>query len=70
MSSAVLAKSSLLVVAPAALLPLLVRSPHSSRTRAAAYALAGFMPGAVLWLVLDLVRFGRPFASYPGEGSG
>ena len=64
---AVLAKSSLLVVAPAALLPLFVPSPHASRTARVARAFAGFIPGATLWLTLDLVRFGRPFASYPGE---
>jgi hypothetical protein len=67
-SCAVLAKSSLLVVAPAALLPLLGGSRYASRTTRVARAVVGFVPGAALWLILDVVRFGRPFASYPGEG--
>jgi hypothetical protein len=67
-SCAVLAKSSLIAVAPAALLPLLVGSPYASRMARVARAAIGFIPGGILWIVLELVRFGRPFASYPGEG--
>ncbi|MGE5360928.1 MAG: hypothetical protein ACM3NQ_18070, partial [Bacteroidales bacterium] len=66
-SCAVLAKSSLILVAPAALLPLLASSPSASSSRASR-ALLGFMPGGVLWMAFELIRFGRPFASYPGEG--
>jgi hypothetical protein len=67
-SCAVLAKSSLMAAAPAALLPLLCGSPYTSSKERVARAFAGFIPGGILWIVLDLVRFGRPFASYPGEG--
>lgn len=63
-----LAKSSLLVVTPAALLPLLAASDGTERRRNLRYAGAGFVPGAVIWLGFELVRFGRVFASYPGEG--
>jgi len=58
---AVLTKSSMLVVAPLALLPLLA----APRTLPA--AMAGFAPIAGLWLSFEIVRFGRPLASYAGE---
>src|SRR5262245_54891219 len=62
---AVLAKSSLLFVAPLALLPLATGAGSRDRLRAAAF---GFLPIAGLWLALEIVRFGHPFASYAGEG--
>ena len=66
-SCAVLAKSALVVVAPAALLPLLTLSATSSRTSRVAGAALGFLPGAALWAYFEWARFGRLFGSYPGE---
>jgi hypothetical protein len=58
---AVLAKSVLLVAAPLALLPLL---PVRKRV---ANAAMGAAPPLALWLIFELVRFGRPLAGYGGE---
>jgi len=58
---AVLAKSVLLAVAPLALLPLL-----ATRKRIVNAAL-GAAPPLALWLIFELVRFGRPLAGYGGE---
>ena len=35
--------------------------------RRACLAFAGWLPFAALWLAFEIVRFGRPFASYQGE---
>jgi len=59
---AVLTKSSMLAVAPFALLPLLA-APRATLPAAA----VGFAPLAGLWLSFEIVRFGRPLASYAGE---
>ena len=59
---AVLTKSSMLVVAPLALLPL-AASPRTTLPAAS----AGFVPCAALWLAFEYARFGRPLASYAGE---
>ena len=64
---AVLTKSSLLVVAPLACLPLLA-APRDERRRIILHALATFGACLFTWLVLEVDRFGRPFASYGGEG--
>ena len=58
---AVLAKTSLLAVAPFALLPLLARR---EQIRRAAFGAAGPL---ALWLIFDIARFGRPLAGYGGE---
>jgi len=58
---AVLTKSVLLAVAPFALLPLL-----SSRKRIVPAAVGAAVPLA-LWLIFEMVRFGRPLAAYGGE---
>ena len=66
---AVLTKSSLLVVAPFALLPLMARGggPLPIRSRVAV-ALGGFALPAAIWLWFEFDRFGQVFASYGGEG--
>jgi hypothetical protein len=63
---AVLTKSSLIIVAPLALMPL-VAAERGRRRRLAAACAAGFAPVAALWLYFEVVRFGRPLASYAGE---
>ena len=59
--AAVLTKSVLLVVAPLALLPLI-----AARKRVGAAAAGAAFPLA-LWLLFEIVRFGRPLAGYGGE---
>ncbi len=66
-SWALLAKSSMIVVAPVMLLPLLSTGSMSERMRRASVALLGFVPGLALWVWVELLRFGRLFGSYPGE---
>jgi hypothetical protein len=66
--TAVLAKSSLLAAVPFALLPLLAAAPLSALARRIAAAAAGGLLPAGAWLVFEVVRFGRPLASYGGEG--
>ena len=63
---AVLTKSSLLAVAPLALLPL-AAADRERRAKLIAACAAGFAPVAALWLYFEIIRFGRPFASYAGE---
>ena len=64
---AVLTKSSLVVVAPWTLLPLLA-APDFRRGRARIVAAAfGAAPALVLWLVFEFVRFGRLFGGYPDD---
>jgi hypothetical protein len=69
-SWAILAKSSLIVVAPFALLPLLATSPQSTRIDRVRSALLGFFPGTATWAVFEFLRFGRLFGAYPGENFG
>ncbi len=63
---ALLVKSSLAAAAPLLLLPLLGASVHRRR-RLGAAALGAALPVAA-WVAFELVRFGRPFGGYPGEG--
>jgi hypothetical protein len=67
-SWALLAKSSMVVVAPAMLLPLLATGSLRERVRRACMAALGFAPGFAIWVWLELLRFGTLFGSYPGEG--
>jgi hypothetical protein len=62
---AVLAKSVLLAVAPLALLPLLPLL-LTARKRLVSAAI-GAAPPLALWLIFELIRFGRPLAGYGGE---
>ncbi len=64
---AVLTKSSLLVVAPFAMLPLLAPGGVLSRAAGVGAALGGFSPPAALWLAFELTRFGQLGVSYGGE---
>lgn len=66
-SLAVLAKTSLLAVAPLALLPLLA-GPARDRLLRLVLAALGAAPGLVLWAALEVHRFGALAASYGGEG--
>lgn len=66
-SLAVLTKTSLLVAAPLALLPLLA-GPARTRTRRLLLAGLGSAPGLGLWAALEVHRFGALAASYGGEG--
>jgi hypothetical protein len=63
---AVLVKSSLAAVAPLLLLPLVAAAPLRGR-RLFSGALGAALPLAI-WLALEVVRFGTPFAGYGGEG--
>jgi hypothetical protein len=65
---AVLAKTSLIVVVPLALLPLAAPGSVVARVRRIAWTAGGFLPVAAVWLGFEIVRFGRPFTSYAGEG--
>ena len=62
---ALLSKSLLVILFPAVLAALW--APKAGRARRLAAACAGFAPPAALWLAFEIVRFGRPFASYGGE---
>lgn len=64
---AVLAKSSLIVAAPFALLPLL--DPHDWRRgrRAFVWATAGAAVPLALWAWFEMARFGRLFGGYPDD---
>jgi len=64
---ALLSKSLLVLVFPAVLAVLLASTPARSRMRRLAAACAGFAAPAAVWLLFEIVRFGRPFASYGGE---
>ncbi|HEX5475951.1 MAG TPA: hypothetical protein VFX12_14930 [Vicinamibacterales bacterium] len=63
---AILTKSSLAVVAPLTLLPMVTPTPR--RRRLLALAGGGLLPIVAVWLWFEVARFGRPFASYAGEG--
>lgn len=60
-------KSILIVLLPLLLLALLPGAPRAERRRLGVAAVAGWTVLAALWLAFELIRFGRPFASYAGE---
>jgi hypothetical protein len=69
---ALLTKSTNIVLVPLVLLPLLLdevsgRTSEGKRKLGAA-ASAGLLLPSVLWLVFEVVRFGRPFSSYGEQG--
>jgi hypothetical protein len=64
---ALLSKSIFIVLLPCVLVALWFGSEASVRWRRSGAALAGWLPLAALWLVFEIARFGRPFASYAGE---
>lgn len=63
---ALLTKSLLVFLFPAVLAALALASSEG-RPRRLLAASAGFAPPAALWLAFEVVRFGRPLASYGGE---
>jgi hypothetical protein len=63
---ALLTKSLFVLLFPAVLAVLFF--PAAVRGRRIAAACAGFAVPAAVWIAFEIVRFGRPFASYPGEG--
>lgn len=64
--AALLAKSIFIVLLPF-VLAISVGSSRSGRLRRALFTVSGWIPLSASWLALEVVRFGRPFASYEGE---
>jgi hypothetical protein len=64
---ALLTKSLLAAALPAVFALLVLGGEPAGRSRRAAAAFLGWLPFAALWLSFEIVRFGRPFASYAGE---
>lgn len=64
---AVLTKSSLLIVAPFTLLPLLEVSDWRRTRRSITVAALGAALPLVAWTALEIVRFGRLFGGYPDD---
>lgn len=62
-----LAKSILVVLLPGLVVYLFLAGPREGGVGRALAALAGWLPLAVIWTVFEVVRFGKPFASYQGE---
>lgn len=65
--AALLSKSVFIVLLPAAVALVAWGAPTGTRLRRALAAVAGAAPFVALWLAFEIVRFGRPFASYQGE---
>ncbi len=64
---AVLTKSSLIVVAPLMLLPLVDLGAHTRSRRALTRAAVGAAGPLALWAIFELVRFGQFFGGYPDD---
>ncbi len=64
---ALLSKSIFVVLVPLLFLVIVLEAPREGRRARALAFLGGAAPLAALWLVLEFVRFGAPFASYGGE---
>ncbi|MBK9064252.1 MAG: hypothetical protein IPL89_13830 [Acidobacteria bacterium] len=64
---ALLSKSIFIVLPPVVFLVVVLESGKGARLRRALAFLAGAAPLGALWLALEIVRFGAPFASYGGE---
>jgi tetratricopeptide (TPR) repeat protein len=64
---ALLTKSVFVVLLPLVLAVVFLEAPRGKRRARALAFLAGAAPLAALWLAFEIVRFGRPFASYAGE---
>jgi hypothetical protein len=64
---ALLSKSVFVVLPPLVLAVVVLEAPRGRRVARALAFLAGAAPFAALWLAFEIVRFGRPFASYAGE---
>jgi hypothetical protein len=66
--TAVLAKSSLIVSAPAVLLPLFIPSHPTQTRRLLSWAAVGACAPLALWAGFELARFGTLFGGYPDDG--
>jgi hypothetical protein len=66
-SFALLTKSVFVVLLPLVLVVVFLEAPREKRGVRALAFLAGAAPFTALWLAFEIVRFGRPFASYAGE---
>lgn len=64
---ALLTKSIFVVLLPLVLVVVFLEAPRGKRGARTLAFLAGAAPFAALWLAFEIVRFGRPFASYQGE---
>ncbi len=64
---ALLSKSIFIILLPVVGAGIVLGSAAPLRLRRGLLALLGWLPGAGLWLAFEVVRFGRPFASYEGE---
>jgi len=64
---ALLSKSVFVVLPPLVLAVVVLEAPRGRRVARVLAFLAGAAPFAALWLAFEIVRFGRPFASYAGE---
>jgi hypothetical protein len=64
---AVLAKSSLIVAAPATLLPLIDVRDRARMRGALLRAFAGAAGPLAMWVAFEIVRFGRLFGGYPDD---
>lgn len=64
---ALLTKSLFILLLPVALALVFFGGEKEGRFRRAGGALLGWLAPAALWLAFEVVRFGRPFASYAGE---
>jgi hypothetical protein len=64
---ALLSKSLFFLALAAALALVVLGGEKAGRFRRAGAALLGWLAPAALWLAFEVVRFGRPFAAYPGE---
>ena len=64
---AVLAKSSLVLAAPALLLPLVDPHALSASRRRLLWAAAGSAGPLALWVAFDIMRFGQLFGGYPDD---
>jgi len=62
-----LVSKSLLIVLVAFVLGLLFGGEAAGRPKRLVAAVLGWLPFFALWLAFEIVRFGRPFASYQGE---
>lgn len=69
---ALLTKSTNIVLVPLVLLPLLLDEvsgkARERKWKLGAAASAGLLLPSALWLLFEVVRFGRPFSSYGGQG--
>ncbi len=64
---ALLSKSIFVVLLPLLFLVVVLEAARGARRARALAFLGGSAPLGALWLALEIVRFGKPFASYGGE---